>query len=360
MATGSRSQRESVLGASLILKNLECSICMETFTNPKDLECGHTFCEECIQEIITRAHNENRLKHIQCPVCRNRVRPSDNRIPPTEWARDMKTNYALLQLLDIIRVKDDDVPLSVTLPERTVASVENNDETLEDDVRKNLRDLVRCRAHGNAELQFYCKTHSALMCFTCRSRHSKVCPVIPIAKLVQKENIDAMRLSHVNKMAEIATMLESATYEMEKNLDETRAEFSEFKPKLDDLKKRFHKLISDLAIKINPQEFMAITQRQQHKVDELKSLQQILKIKITELMTIEDMRNSAHQFISLTIFIQEIVYLERAVSSAIEGVRVLEMRHVGIDAMTTLAKLGTDILGEIHLKTEHLRRRNSV
>ena len=48
-------------------KLLECAICFETFTVPKKLQCDHTFCEKCLQEL----YNANgQPEYLTCPTCR--------------------------------------------------------------------------------------------------------------------------------------------------------------------------------------------------------------------------------------------------------------------------------------------------
>ena len=51
---------------------LQCAICLEPFTNPKMLQCGHTFCEECLQSFYD-ANQQTRhaqLRKLSCPTCR--------------------------------------------------------------------------------------------------------------------------------------------------------------------------------------------------------------------------------------------------------------------------------------------------
>ena len=48
---------------------MECTNCYEFFNEdkniPLNLECGHTFCKDCIKEIL-----KNCLK-LECPICRH-------------------------------------------------------------------------------------------------------------------------------------------------------------------------------------------------------------------------------------------------------------------------------------------------
>ena len=45
---------------------LQCSICMDLIVACKTAVCGHSFCEECI--------NESLLRRRECPNCRQDIR----------------------------------------------------------------------------------------------------------------------------------------------------------------------------------------------------------------------------------------------------------------------------------------------
>ncbi|XP_068761638.1 E3 ubiquitin-protein ligase TRIM71-like [Montipora capricornis] len=57
-----------------LLKNLEkhvtCSICLDTFTKPKTIECLHTFCFECLKTHALKTQQQGRFR---CPECQARI-----------------------------------------------------------------------------------------------------------------------------------------------------------------------------------------------------------------------------------------------------------------------------------------------
>jgi hypothetical protein len=54
---------------------LECIICFGPFTNPKVLQCGHTFCQECLQKHHDASQEDRRRPSasISCPTCREKT-----------------------------------------------------------------------------------------------------------------------------------------------------------------------------------------------------------------------------------------------------------------------------------------------
>eukprot|EP00962_Isochrysis_galbana_P053010 scaffold24474_cov127-Isochrysis_galbana.AAC.4 len=51
---------------------LTCMICRDTYVHPVFLQCGHTFCCECLAAYF----RTGRVKKI-CPLCKIHVRPKD-------------------------------------------------------------------------------------------------------------------------------------------------------------------------------------------------------------------------------------------------------------------------------------------
>ncbi|XP_059813491.1 nuclear factor 7, brain-like [Hypanus sabinus] len=75
--------------SDLFAQELVCAICLELFTDPVTLRCGHTFCRLC----VTRCWGDRRSS--SCPVCR--------RVVP---ARDLRGSRALRNLAERARYSD--------------------------------------------------------------------------------------------------------------------------------------------------------------------------------------------------------------------------------------------------------------
>lgn len=62
-----------------LLKNLKehvtCSICLDTFTKPKTIECLHTYCVECLKEHALRTQRNGQFR---CPECQAQIGVPDN------------------------------------------------------------------------------------------------------------------------------------------------------------------------------------------------------------------------------------------------------------------------------------------
>ncbi|XP_062904021.1 zinc-binding protein A33-like isoform X2 [Mobula hypostoma] len=112
--------REQYVGWS---EEAVCSICLNFFTEPISLECGHNFCLACIRQCWERKNNS-------CPECRA-VFP----------ARKLRINQALAKLSERAR-----------------------------ELKENLNEegnKLHCKEHDD-ELKLFCETDQKLICLICR------------------------------------------------------------------------------------------------------------------------------------------------------------------------------------------------
>ena len=83
-----------------LLKNLHeevsCSVCMNTFTDPKQLPCLHSFCLHCLKGIQrTSGHRDI----ILCPECRRECRVSSGNL------NELPTDFRINSLLDVLAIQ---------------------------------------------------------------------------------------------------------------------------------------------------------------------------------------------------------------------------------------------------------------
>ncbi|XP_018423260.1 PREDICTED: E3 ubiquitin/ISG15 ligase TRIM25-like [Nanorana parkeri] len=57
------------MASANLRKELECSVCLNIYTNPVTLRCGHNFCRDCIGRVLDTQEGSGRYS---CPECRDK------------------------------------------------------------------------------------------------------------------------------------------------------------------------------------------------------------------------------------------------------------------------------------------------
>ncbi len=129
---------QSVLENSL--GHLECAICSERFKQPKLLECSHSFCLECLQQL---RQNSPGFTKMSCPVCRQETLLKENGID------GLKMNIIATSLLE---------------------DIEKQETQLKQQQGKQVpgQELVsKCNKHTGNDLVMYCSKCKTLVCTAC-------------------------------------------------------------------------------------------------------------------------------------------------------------------------------------------------
>ncbi|XP_063402407.1 tripartite motif-containing protein 2-like [Mytilus trossulus] len=154
---------------------LTCSICLETFKQPKYLPCLHTFCETCINTYIVSTVKDAMA---WCTVCEE------------AYCDTCEANHKTFK---------------VTLNHKIVPIKDINEDTS----ISNICASVACDEHPDKLIEIYCKDHSHPCCTICATVHHRKCEqVITIDKAVSgvKESTKAQELT--KKLKETSHKLE--------------------------------------------------------------------------------------------------------------------------------------------------------
>ncbi|XP_078272057.1 zinc-binding protein A33-like [Rhinoraja longicauda] len=144
-----------------------CPICLDFFTDPVALECGHYFCRSCITQSWDREARNS------CPECREQF-----------VDRTLRVSRALARLAEKART------LSLNPP------------------RKESK--LRCEEHEE-ELKLFCETDQKLICLICRdAREHKSHNFMPLREAVE------MRKDQVKSSVQSLTKKKSELEEMER------------------------------------------------------------------------------------------------------------------------------------------------
>ena len=172
-------------------EEVSCSVCMCKFTDPKQLPCLHSFCLHCLNGIQRTSANPN---VIACPECRQEFR-----VPESGNLQALPTNFRINSLLDVLAIKEcntsgvkcgncdkksehsfycfqccafwcDDC---ICLHNGIRANKEHHALALKDFQDQDFESILKRPAfcgkpgHERKELEFFCKTCEAAICYSC-------------------------------------------------------------------------------------------------------------------------------------------------------------------------------------------------
>ena len=210
-----------------ILKELECGVCLEQFTDAKLLKCLHTFCEKCLVKVA---------KHgtILCPICRATTRVPEqgvqglssycffNRITELVQAQSGSTasgrsicgncddgrvvKFYCFDCRHFLCEPCTDVHNKMKLYTEGHKVVEFANFSSED-CESFVRRPGKCKNHSKEESRFYCDDCGECMCINCRvvEHQNHNCLHLEDAVELQKEALEIK----IKQIQESAKMLES-------------------------------------------------------------------------------------------------------------------------------------------------------
>ena len=135
-------------------EQLNCSICLDTYTDPKILQCFHVFCCQCLVPLGVR--DQQGQHSLTCPTCRQ-VTPI-----PVRGVAGLQSAFHINNLLEILEGSANKLENAPATPERATPTDLNP-----------LNKGSHCFVHEDKELELYCETCGELTCYKCALKGGK-------------------------------------------------------------------------------------------------------------------------------------------------------------------------------------------
>ena len=142
--------------AEEVIKKLEdqlnCAICLETYIDPKELQCFHVFCRQCVVKLEVR--DQQGQLSLTCPICRQAT------LNPANGVAGLQSAFYINRMLEIRDTfKEAKDPVEKT----------EGDTTYPIPPRKG---YSNCPEHAE-ELKLFCETCGVLICCKCSIKGGK-------------------------------------------------------------------------------------------------------------------------------------------------------------------------------------------
>ena len=138
-------------------EELNCSICLDTYSDPKLLQCFHAYCRKCLVKLVVRDQQGQLI--LTCPICRHDTPVPANGVAGLQPA--FQINH-LLEIMEEHKKAAADPPASVEMAERDSASLTSRDKV-----------KVCCREHAGKEVELFCETCGESVCVKCAIKGGK-------------------------------------------------------------------------------------------------------------------------------------------------------------------------------------------
>ena len=79
-------------------EEVSCPVCYNIYTDPKQLQCLHSFCLQCLQQWHRTSHGRDTIR---CPKCQ-----ALNKVPESGDLKDLPTSFYLNGLIDVLAIKE--------------------------------------------------------------------------------------------------------------------------------------------------------------------------------------------------------------------------------------------------------------
>ena len=127
--------------------HLNCPICLDTYTDPKQLQCHHVYCQKCLKKLVDRDQQGQLI--LTCPTCRQ-VTPV-----PANGVAGLQGAFQTSTLLDIVEEHKKASAKTEKVESESTSATACETAT------------ICCREHYGEEVGLYCATCEEPICLKC-------------------------------------------------------------------------------------------------------------------------------------------------------------------------------------------------
>jgi tripartite motif-containing protein 56 len=210
---------------------LVCKICLESYKNPKSLNCLHTFCEECIENHVASESTYKKYsdyREFTCPLCRKRTQL------PVGGVKKLADNFLVSSLSELVgRQRPSKFPFCdickllsgkhkdatskcldcakllcagcVQLHKQT--KVTSGHSLFDVETEKD----IECHEHRDEAVRFYCEPCDTCICILCTFNEHRDHEITQFSDAVgkYKDNIRALLADCQGKIATFDAQMEA-------------------------------------------------------------------------------------------------------------------------------------------------------
>ena len=268
---------------------VSCSVCMCTFTDPKQLPCLHSFCLQCLNDIqrSSGVHGQ-----ITCPECRRQFQ-----IPGSGTPSELPTNFRINSLLDVLTIKECSTAnvkcgncdkrsaqtlycfqccsfwceecilghniIRTNKEHKTLALKDFQDQDIEAVLQRPA--FCQKKLHEKEELTFFCKDCKVAICNTCAvTLHDGH------GKMLLQEAIDERK----TQISSVIKSLKDKALEKRKEVEQLKKKSTEVQDQVADVKSQVQRNVDQITAIIRVKKQNLFDTVDYHAKKSLESLQQ--------------------------------------------------------------------------------------
>ena len=133
---------------------LQCSVCLDRYKDPKLLQCYHIFCKDCLSKLVMEELQG--AVSLSCPACRHSMTLPSNGVAGLRPA---------LHINHLLEIRED-----LLAHDSSVTSSQDKGGRREENGKRKKKDLLYCAQHKGKEMELFCDTCSELACLKCAAK----------------------------------------------------------------------------------------------------------------------------------------------------------------------------------------------